>query len=254
MKMLTLERIVELPKNAFKKVAGTTFTTYIAFFRCNGSGVKETQFFRAGEGLVDCVPVGCVPISDLRGKGDWVYDRYQYVASPKSKLLGEFVELVEKRYPDDADGVNPLAPGVDAVTRLLVQREPPKVTPRLCVKGCLYVCRIVSASRPPHCGIVTKEFDNARTTREFLILKPKRSEDLTWLWFVLNNSDAVKDYLNAMVQGSQLRRVSDEDFLKMPVSTPTDESRAIAEEALREAVSIQESRQRLQTLQELCMT
>ena len=235
MKQAYIDMIVELGESAFRDTAGTDFSTLLLFFR--HTCVSKTQFgFSMGKRKPDPVDY-----QELLNAKDWFYGPYKYRHYVGTRL-GDFVELVNEQFT----GGNQLNPVVDPDGRFLKNGDQERKKVRKCMSGCLYMPRLTQEESQPKCAVITDDFDGAGTTREFYILRPKDSGDLPWLWYVLNTSANVQDYMHDMARGMALKRVLENDFLAMPMVKPDRDKLHLAVRCLSNANEIVRLRTELQ--------
>jgi hypothetical protein len=225
-----IEMIDELPESAFRKDAGTEFSNLILVF--SRAPVSVTKFAVNGQ------VVASIAYEEVKLTGDWFYGPYKYGKYAGSRL-SDFVELIMERYRPG----NVRNPEVESDSRMLVSGEysPEKV--RRCVFGCLYMSRFAPGSSHVRCAPISSKFHDAGTTNEYFIVRVKDTRDLSWIWYLLNGSDFVQDYMNDMARGMAQKRVKEKEFLAMPFIRPNGDVLQEAMECFVKALALNKQRQ-----------
>lgn len=228
-----IEMIVELSASAFEKVAGTTFTTYVVFFRPRGAISHPVFVTKDGR------KIWSNRYQKELANGDWIPIVHKDQPECES-TLGDFMELVSEKFQEENDR----CPCVHRETRMLVdsQRVPRRV--RRCVRDCLFLSRHAPGKSLPRCAPITAQFHGAGTTSEYFIIRPRKGSDLAWLWYVINFTDEVRQYLNRAGRGQGRKRVSPEDFLLMPLAKPSEKFVNHAKQCFAKAHELNQQYQR----------
>ena len=254
-KMAHLELVVELPGQAFEYFAGTTFGTYLLFFKKYSSTDdfqdKPTKFAKIDnlaydtKGYLHSLDVEYVKSFDPSGmklswdKSDFkkVIDNfhnhslekvdYQDILEIGDWLHGsyKFRKVEGDKLKDLAslssirwDGENRLNPTVDRKYRMVIETHlnPSKKVNSL-VYGSLLFSRLLSETQAPACGIVDDRFKGAGITSENYVIVPKDEDALAKIWHAINFDQSTGEYLRSVSRGQGRGRVKEEDMLNMPV-------------------------------------
>ena len=210
-----LDLIVELPGVAFEYFAGTTFPTYLLFFRANGDG--PTQFAKVenlgydDRGYLICEGdrnfdyefaadnleqsdfprirdayrsnrLDKVDYEVIQASGRWHYGAYRH-RTWKGRRLRDLATIVVT--PWDGNNSN--------IRRLTAHSEsslPSHLTPKTRTQqlecGCIFMSRLVSETQTPCCAVVTETSAGMGTSDESYVLRPCTDRDRVVLWYAIN--------------------------------------------------------------------
>ena len=143
-----------------------------------------------------------------------------------------------------SNGINPEIPSLPKWMQTVACSWTAKHTPkkvRRCVYKCLYMSRFAPGSSHVRCSPISSRFHDAGTTNEYFILRAKDRRDLPWIWYLLNGSDFVQDYMNDMRAEWRKKRVKDDEFLAMPFRRPDDHIQKEAMECFAKALAAEQT-------------
>lgn len=269
-KMAALELIVELPSVAFEHFSGTTFPTFLLFFR--KTKPTYTRYERITNVGYDATSYNIRP--DGTGPFDFSLDEPNYEASDFTEIVKRWktrdwdkqqdpnhdysydttetgtwlwghwknLGIKSKRLKDRAtlviekwDGQNQRNPTVDRQYRYVKETHlNPKNSAKIRTlrEGCLIISRLLSKDQVPACGFVHKHYDGAGCTNENYIINPNSENDLITLWYRINFDPACHEFLWDHCRGQGRGRIQEADFLNMPVADLSNDEKSKAGDLL----------------------
>ena len=210
-----LDLVVELPGVAFEYFAGTTFPTYLLFFRANGDG--PTQFAKVenlgydDRGYLICEgersfdyefaadnleqsdfpkirdayrsnSLDKVDYDEIQASGHWHYGAYRH-RGWKGRRLRDLATIVTTPW----DGGNSKYPTIDRQFRIITPSHlDPKTRTQQLKCGCIFMSRLVSETQKPCCAVVTETSAGMGASDESYVLRPRTDRDRIILWHLIN--------------------------------------------------------------------
>jgi hypothetical protein len=260
-KMAALELVVELPGVAFEHFAGTTFPTFLLFFRkakptfTRFEKVKNIGYSSTSYNIRDdntgpfdaCLekinyehcdlaeieqrwndrdwPANPDPDHDYAYSttetGNWLWGALKY-QNVNSKRLRDVAWLITTTW----DGENERNPTVDRRYKYVKDTHlcpKAKSKTRMLEKDCLLMSRLLSDDQVPACGVISDRYDGAGCTNENYIIKVEDNKSLTTIWYLINFDKDCHDYLWSHCRGQGRGRITDDDLLAMPIRDLTDD-------------------------------
>jgi hypothetical protein len=251
-KLAHLDLIVELPGVAFEYFAGTTFPTYLLFFRANGDG--PTQFAKVenlgydDRGYLICDgersfayeyaaenlrqsdfptirdafrsnSLDKVAYDTIQASGHWHYGAYRH-RTWKGRRLRDLATIVVTPW----DGRNRTYPTIDREFRTVAPSHlTPKTRTQQLEEGCIFMSRLVSETQTPCCAVVTETSVGMGTSDESYVLRPNTDRDRVVLWYAINFDPMAQAYLQENSKGQGRGRIKDTDLLDMTIPELPDE-------------------------------
>lgn len=268
--MAALELIVELPSVAFEHFSGTTFPTFLLFFRkakptytryekienvgYDGSSYKIRQENTGPfDFSLDELNYEASEFKDVVNRwnnrnwdkesdstrdydysttktGTWLWGHWKNSGSKCKRLKDRAVLLLEKW-----DGNNSINPTVDRQYRYIRETHlNPKASAktRTLREGALLISRLLSEKQTPACGFVHKKFDGAGCTNENYIINPNNENDLLTIWYRINFDKSTHEFLWDHCRGQGRGRIQEADFLNIPMADLNSEELAKASELI----------------------
>lgn len=268
--MAALELIVELPSVAFEHFSGTTFPTFLLFFR--KTKPKFTRYEKIKNVGYDgssynIRPEGTGPFDfsldepnykasdftevvtrwnardwdnqadadhdytyDTTMTGTWLWGHWKSLGV-KGKRLKDRCNLIIEKW----DGQNRCNPTVDRQYRYVKETHlNPKdeSKTRMLREGCLLISRLLSNDQIPACGLIHRRYHGAGCTNENYIINPNSENDLITLWYRINFDQSCHEFLWDHCRGQGRGRIQEADFLNMPVADLSDDERSKASDLL----------------------
>ena len=253
-----LDLVVELPGIAFEYFAGTTFPTYLLFFRANGDG--PTQFAKVENlGYDDRGYLVCegersfdyefaatnleqsdfpnirdayrsngldkVDYDDIQASGHWHYGAYRH-RGWTGRRLRDLATIITTPW----NGGNSKYATIDRQFRIIAPSHlDPKTRTQQLERGCIFMSRLVSETQTPCCAIVTETSAGMGASDESYVLRPHTNRDRITLWHLINFHPVVQAYLQDNSKGQGRGRIKDADLLNMPIPELSDEVVASAD-------------------------
>lgn len=261
-----LELVVELPTVAFEYFAGTTFPTFLLFFRkgkptfTRYEKVKNIGYSASSYNITDdsagpfdsslesinyenCDLIQIVrnwhskqwphnphPDHDFPYEttktGNWLWGHWKY-SGRSGKRLRNVSHLITTTW----NGVNHRNPTVDRKYRYVKESHlKPKATSkkRGLKSGCLLMSRLLSNEQNPACAMIPAKYEGAGCTTENHIIKADSPDWTVAIWYLINFDNPTHEYLWSHSRGQGRGRISDVDLMNMPVRelTPIEMQKA----------------------------
>jgi len=269
-KKAALELVVELPAAAFEHFAGTTFPTFLLFFRkgvptftryekVQNIGYSATSYNIVDENagpfdssLEDVNYNNCDlstivqrwrskqwpnhPDSDhdfpysTTESGNWLWGYWKY-ESVQSQRLRDVAQLVTAKW----SGENDRNPTVDRKYRYVKEthlKPKAKSKTRALKANCLLMSRLLSGKQTPACGVIPEKYHDAGCTNENYIIKADDTHWLVTIWYLINFDNYCHEYLWSHCRGQGRARIMVDDLLAMPIRELTTEEMSRAKDLI----------------------